>query len=263
MGKIAYQLIDGIALINSDGSNQKMLVNDNLSNYFQSWSSSHQRLFYTARIPPRQDVIEKVFSIKIDGSEIEPIEILGGNGIRSIEISPDGKKVIASSGDWGGLPAILYIGDFDGKSVSHLVRLHDGSIPSWSPDGSKIVFASSPQYPQRYSIYTINPDGTHLINLSDKTNTKADSLWPAWSPDGTKIAFSSDRDGNRLAIYVMDSDGTNVMKLNENGQHPAFSPDGKKIAFIHDQEIYIMNSDGTEIVPLTSCDPYGGLIWVP
>ena len=36
--------------------------------------------------------------------------------------------------------------------------------------------------------------------------------WPAWSPDGSKIAFASGRDGN-AEIYVMNADGTNVVRL--------------------------------------------------
>jgi TolB protein len=48
---------------------------------------------------------------------------------------------------------------------------------------------------------------------------------PAWSPDGTKIAFVSDRDGNG-DIYVMNADGSNVIRLTNEGYNfePSWSP---------------------------------------
>ena len=81
---------------------------------------------------------------------------------------------------------------------------------------------------------------------------------PAWSPNGTKIAFMSSRDGDEN-IYVMDSNGTNQIRITPNTSnetHPVWSPDGLKIAFRSDRdgnfEIYTMNADGTGQTRLTS-----------
>jgi Tol biopolymer transport system component len=81
------------------------------------------------------------------------------------------------------------------------------------------------------------------------------------TPDGTQIAFSSDQNSSHSIhnIYVMDSDGTNVIQLtnddNENRQ-PAWSPDGTQIAFSNGgstgKEIYVMDSDGTDKIQLTN-----------
>ena len=72
-----------------------------------------------------------------------------------------------------------------------------------------------------------------------------------------EIAFVSARDGND-GIYVMNPDGTNVVKITKNAgayyDFPDWSPDGKKIAFVSDREgnteIYVMNADGTNVVNL-------------
>ena len=64
------------------------------------------------------------------------------------------------------------------------------------------------------------------------TNTTASNLRPAWSPDGKRIAFQSNRNGS-YHIYVMDSDGGNVVQLTNgdaDDRHPAWSPDGKFVA---------------------------------
>jgi TolB protein len=83
---------------------------------------------------------------------------------------------------------------------------------------------------------------------------------PAWSPDGKQIAFYSQRD-SAGDIYLMQSDGTNVIRLTggffSSGKNsdPAWSPDGKQLTFVsnrngHD-EIYVMNSDGSQVRELT------------
>jgi len=75
-----------------------------------------------------------------------------------------------------------------------------------------------------------------------------------------KIAFTSGRDGN-LEIYVMNNDGTQQVRLTNNGVKdflPTFSPDGSKIAYISQQtdtlsaDIKIMNADGTAQTKVTT-----------
>jgi TolB protein len=54
------------------------------------------------------------------------------------------------------------------------------------------------------------------------TPHSSDALAPTWSPDGKRIAFVSDRDGGD-DLYVMRSDGTNVVKIT-NGQVDVDTP---------------------------------------
>ena len=75
-------------------------------------------------------------------------------------------------------------------------------------------------------------------------------------PSLTKIAFVSSREGN-TDIYVMNADGTNVVKIIEHGARiasPAWSPDGTKIVFMswsrEGTDMYVMNADGTDVVSL-------------
>ena len=95
----------------------------------------------------------------------------------------------------------------------------------------------------------MNADGTDQKRL---TNDARADYRPAYSPDGNQIAFVRDR-GGTPNIYVMDSDGGNVVRLtNHGGLEPAWSPDGSKIAYsIHDG-IYVMNADGSGSRQLTS-----------
>ena len=81
-------------------------------------------------------------------------------------------------------------------------------------------------------IYSINPDGTALTQL---THANGASFMPKWSPDGTKIAFSSDRSGE-IRIWVMNADGSNQHLLAPDAPgyrdfRPHYTPDGKRIVF--------------------------------
>ena len=53
-------------------------------------------------------------------------------------------------------------------------------------------------------IYSMNPDGSDQVNL---TNDPAEDPDPVWSPDGTRIAFVTASEGHRN-IYVMNADGS-------------------------------------------------------
>jgi len=80
--------------------------------------------------------------------------------------------------------------------------LGQNSVPSWSPSGKKIVFASSRD--GNWEIYSLNSDGSNQTNLTK--NSAYDSN-PCYSPNGKMLAFQSLRDGFNSEIYTMTSSG--------------------------------------------------------
>ena len=132
-----------------------------------------------------------------------------------------------------------------------------------SPDGSEIVFASDRD--GTFHVFVVDVDGTGLVKL---TNEAAGDLSPRWSPDGKRIAFS--RVG---AIYVMDSDGTNVQKVTEpkpettappceaGGFLGTWSPDGKQLTFYAASatrglgQVCIVDVDGSNLTVVVSEPP--------
>lgn len=102
-------------------------------------------------------------------------------------------------------------------------------------------------------IFVVNADGTDLHPITSKQFADVES--PSWSPDGRSIAFSGNVEGvGDPAIYVVDTDGSNVRRLTPDegqGEAPSWSPDGARIAFIAPREwqesVYVMNADGSDL----------------
>lgn len=102
-----------------------------------------------------------------------------------------------------------------GGSSRLLVR--DAQSADWSPDGSRLVFASvrdrngtrcsSHECWFAGEIYTAAADGSDLTRL---TRNEGDDAVPRWSPDASRILFASDRnlpEGDSHEVYSVAADG--------------------------------------------------------
>ncbi|EPA06711.1 TolB family protein, partial [Candidatus Nitrosarchaeum limnium] len=173
--------------------------------------------------------------------------------------SPDGTKIVfSSSGD-------IYSINADGTNLANLSsdQAYDQSSPSWSPDGTKIAYTHQGYTGTDNGIYTMNPDGSGKIRLSNDIYIWAS---PSWSADGTKIVFQYfNWDTFENGISIMNADGSGrVQLLSGNARGPVFSTDGTKIIFAVDDgnwnpvpgyqtfNIHIMNVDGTGDTRLTN-----------
>jgi Tol biopolymer transport system component len=121
---------------------------------------------------------------------------------------------------------------------------------SWSPDGKKILFAANLKdaNTNRFDIYSIQPDGAGLTNL---TNSPAAERFPTWSPDGKQIAYQYPY-RNKYGVYVMRANGQEPASLVGHEfawiDHFRWSPDGKRLAFAAQAEsnfdLYIVDIYG-------------------
>ena len=74
--------------------------------------------------------------------------------------------------------------------------------PSFSPDGSKIVFTSDRS--GNFDIWLMNSNGTGALQL---TFDGSEQKNPAWAPDGERVAYVSNEGGD-YSIWVMSLGNT-------------------------------------------------------
>lgn len=138
---------------------------------------------------------------KVVVTDLTRIKQVGG-----VTMSPDGKKAIYS------LTTIepqeenkleydyrshLWITDFVNPPKPLTRGLESARQPSWSPDGTKIVFARNIK--GKSQLFVMPLDGGEAYQLTD---SKYGAGGPLWSPDGSKIVFSV---GLSLSELLKDS----------------------------------------------------------
>ena len=198
-----------------------------------------------------RDGNREIYVMNADGSGVTRLTD-NTYGDTNPNMSPDGRRIAFQSTRDGNRE--IYVMNVDGSGQTRLTDTEGSNQePSWSPDGRRIAFQSTRD--RNWEIYVMNVDGSGQIRLTDD---EAIDLYPSWSPDG-RIAFQSDRDKNeeKTGIFVMNSDGSGVTRVNPNSWdfRPSWSPDGRRFAIVNyyggSSEIAVVNADGSGETRLT------------
>jgi len=183
---------------------------------------------------------------------------------RNLMVSPDGKRLVYSSGQF---PALQLVESaLDGSNVRTLTKVPSAIFNAvYSPDQTLIAFARADSTRQ-LQVWVMNADGSGERQLTRFTVEEGSPQWPAWSPDGTRLAIQSGRYNrnapaeNTAHIWVVDVKTSAATRLNPHttpylDETPSWFPDGKRIAFQSDRsgrmEIWVMSADGTGAVQVT------------
>jgi Tol biopolymer transport system component len=98
--------------------------------------------------------------------------------------SPDSKKIVFETNPPGSFTQIAII-NADGSGYKQLTfggTRTSNFAPSFSPDGKKIIFTRYPSTGGGLDLFTMNPDGTGITQLS---KTSSLELWAQWAPRAT------------------------------------------------------------------------------
>lgn len=203
-----------IYIVGTDGQGLRKLIGRNFLDGEPAFSRDGSKIVFTRSGG-------ELYVINADGSNLTSIKP-GQVGLRTIgpligdpTFHPNGRTIafVDSPADASG--GTIYAVNIDSTGVKQLSPddASDNS-PSFSPDGSKIVFSRVlfENGVQNSEIFVMNVDGTNPVRLTRSVG-RDDS--PTFSPDGSKIVFSSRRDGNS-EIYIMNANGTNSTRLTNN-----------------------------------------------
>ncbi len=173
------------------------------------------------------------------------IESVGSAGrIDEPALSPDGKRIALNYEDPKDRKRYVWLLEVNRGLLSRLTfHVGDGTA-IWSPDGSRIVFASTQKgpYPDLYSIPYNRADEDELLLEA------GEAVWPNdWSRDGKYIVYEENDPKFRSDLWVlpMQGDRKPVVFLDSefNESQAQISPDAKWIAYSSDEsgkpEIYV------------------------
>jgi Tol biopolymer transport system component len=251
----------------------------NLSSALPVSSPSGKQYLTMARVPGAN-----LAALKVNTPETGRSEILYQDKTRNAFVggwSPSGAKVVFALGGFAAFfdgfhsefrkagdrvegGAQIAIINADGSGFEELTSGADNNaFPSYSPDGSRIVFRS----------FGKDGQGLRIMNLETKAVTTLTSEYdnfPLWSPRGDLITFARQIDG-AYDIFTITPDGTSLKRLTSgkgNDAHMSWSFDGESIAFASSRmgfkdevaytdapqpygEIFVMRYDGTHVEQLT------------
>lgn len=105
------------------------------------------------------------------------------------------------------------------------------SHPSFSPDGTELVYSSLREGKTMLYLQKIAPGGAEQsLNIAGSE--------PSWTPDGKSIAFAAD------GIFLMPSAGGKPRRVTSRGMSPAWANDSSRLAFVDGGKLFVVSTSG-------------------
>jgi serine/threonine-protein kinase len=176
-------------------------------------------------------------------------------------LSPDGTQLAVAIENTGGQD--IWVHDL-ARGTEHRVTFENfNEAPVWTPDGSRLTFASGPS--ETRNLFSKAADGTGIAERLTESDLRQ---WPYdWSPDGKALVFMETDPSDYWSLGILRPKGNPrtepFAKASGTQNKPRFSPDGRWIAYNWNQEIFIQPFPGSGGPRQVSSE--GGVepIWAP
>ncbi len=217
-----------LAIMDQDGANVRYLSNGKSIVLTPRFSPNRQEITYMSY----ESGQPRVYLLQIETGQRELVGNFPGMTFAP-RFSPDGQKVIMSLMRDDGNSNIFAM-DLRSRNTTRLTdSIAIDTSPSYSPDGSQVVFTSDRGGGSgRSQIYVMGADGSnpHRISFGEGVYST-----PVWSPRGDLIAFTK-QSGGQFQIGVMRTDGSGERILSTGFQQegPTWAPNGRVLMFFRD-----------------------------
>ncbi len=198
-----------IYVMNANGTGQTRLTSNSAAQFNLDrspvWSPDGAQIAFASN---RDAGDFDIFVMNVDGSGQRSLTAGPSADSQDPDWSPDGRKIACSQAvienGARGLYGVLVM-NADGSNQTRLSLPGNVDItPRWSPDGSKLVFASTRVGDLgTFQVYSMTSNGANQTRL---TNNTGENSRPSWSPDGTKLTFQSTLRFS-FDVYTMSASG--------------------------------------------------------
>lgn len=195
--------VDGnldVATVSADGGSVRPVTEHPHVDIQPTWSADGQSLIFVSG----RDGSLDIFHVAVSTGAVEPLVTGRGNQIQP-SVSPDGSRMafiapVAGLMGSGGISVM----DLATKQVEqvHYEETSYRAKPSWTPDGSAIVYVTDAAGSNDIAI--VPAMGGNRVRLTEHT---MDEYAPVMSPDGSVIAFVTNRHGPTSLVTMAAGGG--------------------------------------------------------
>jgi TolB protein len=221
------------------------------------------------------DGVNRRFRMDLDGRNKLDVLKDSPNLVHGMSVSPDGKRGAYETENYQ-----LYIADGDGTNAKHIpTGQRFNFLPSWSPDGSWVLFVAGEHYDCHPHV--VKADGTGLKKLASRNGYRGvidyldvydfhdgSSDLPVWATDGKSVFYTA-KVGRNVELFRVTLEGK-TEQLTETAAgsmhyHPQPSPDGKWLLYGSKREgvrqLYVMGLSDKKEHRLTDLKKGRAAMW--